>query len=299
MNNIVRISNIAQDTLPLHFNTEMERAIPETLRMNIGRYDFFPVDSTRLFFDFNEHTGQSVPFFPVEHIGLAMPFSIGMHSVFFLIFLFSFVLFAVIFRWEGAALVGNFRSAFIPGKQSSSVHKNQITKIEVWGEFYLILQSAMIFSVLLFTWLRSREGNTFTISEDLLFLAGLFAGITLLIYLKIFGYRLIGTFFLQDGIKGWVNFYCRVIEFLGIVFFLPVIFYVFIPEIRTIVFHALIILFFISRLVIYIELLNIFVKNKIAPFYFFVYLCGTEIAPYLLLYKGALLSITIARYYVI
>jgi hypothetical protein len=44
----------------------------------------------------------------------------------------------------------------------------------------------------------------------------------------------------------------------------------------------------------YIQLLNIFVKNKITPFYIFVYLCGTEIAPYLLLYKGVLLVITIA-----
>jgi hypothetical protein len=43
-----------------------------------------------------------------------------------------------------------------------------------------------------------------------------------------------------------------------------------------------------------VEILNIFVKNKVGWFYFFVYLCGTEIAPYLLFYKGVLSLISIA-----
>jgi hypothetical protein len=109
------------------------------------------------------------------------------------------------------------------------------------------------------------------------------------------GYRLIGAFFLQSEMKNWIIYYSRMMEILGVIFFLPAVFYVYLHEIGNIILISLILLFFISRLLIYIELLNIFVKNKISPFYFFIYLCGTEIAPYLLLYKVVLFAITIAE----
>ena len=123
---------------------------------------------------------------------------------------------------------------------------------------------------------------------------GIFLFLALLIYLKIAGYQLIGTFFLQNEMKSWSTYYSRMMEILGVLIFLPVLFYVYLVETRTIMLILLVVLFFISRMIIYIKLLNIFVKNKINPFYFFVYLCGTEIAPYILLYKGVLLAITIA-----
>ncbi|SFK29131.1 DUF4271 domain-containing protein [Proteiniphilum acetatigenes] len=291
---MILVSDTIRDTLPYYLKAEVEQVVPESWPMTFGQYDLFPTDSTRLFFNFEEGTTLSMQLLPGGTMGVPLPFSPWIHSVFFLLFLFSFMLFAFIFRWEGTALKSNFKSVFSPGKPVSSVHKSQVTKTEAWGEFYLLLQTILIFSILIFSWLWSQGFSLFSTKTQVLGFIGIFVSLALLVYLKITGYRLIGTFFLQNEMKGWSTFYSRMMEILGIVFFLPVVFYVYLHEVRNIILIGLIVLFFISRLVIYIELLNIFVKNKISPFYFFVYLCGIEIAPYLLLYKGVLFAITIA-----
>lgn len=293
------VSDIIQDTLPYYLKVEVEQAVPDSWRMGFGQYDFFSTDSTRLFFDFENSTALPMQLLTTGSSGAPMPFSLWLDSIFFLLFLFSFMLFAFIFQWEGTALKGNLKYVFTPGKYATSTHKSQVTKTEVWGEFYLILQTVMLFSILIFSWLWSNGFSMFAAGMQSLGFIGIFAGLSLLIYLKILGYRLIGTFFLKDEMKGWITYYSRMMEIIGIAFFLPVVFYVYLHEIRNIILIVLIVLFFISRLVIYIELLNIFVKNKIGLLYFFVYLCGTEIAPYLLFYKGALSIVNIAGNYLV
>jgi hypothetical protein len=84
------------------------------------------------------------------------------------------------------------------------------------------------------------------------------------------------------------------LEILGLILFFPTILYVYLPEIRDAIQILIIIIFISSRLIVLIELLNIFVKNKVGGFYFFAYLCGTEIAPYLIYYKGVVLLISIS-----
>ncbi len=291
---MVLFSDTISDTLPYYLKDEVEQVVPASWQMNFGQYDLFPVDSSQLFFNFEEGTALSSQLLPGGTIGAAMPFSPGIHSAFFLLFLFSFMIFALVFRWEGTALKGNFKSVFTPGKHTPSIHKSQVTNTEVWGEFFLLLQTILVFSILLFTLLWSNGLSSFSLRTQSLAFAAIFTGLALLLYLKIMGYRLIGTFFLQHDMKSWTTSYTRMTELLGIIFFLPVVFYVYLHEVRNIMLIGLVLLFFISRIVIYIELLNIFVKNKIGPFYFFVYLCGTEIAPYLLLYKGVLFAIIIA-----
>lgn len=291
---MVVATDTIQNTLPYYLKSGVEKAVPDSLQMSFGQYDFFSTDTTRLFFDFENSAVFPMQLFPAGTIGTPMPFSLWIHSIFFLLFLFCFILYAFIFRWEGAALKGDLKSIFTFGKYSTSTHKSQVTKTEIWGEFYLILQTLILFSILIFSWLWSNGFSVYPAGVQSLVFAGIFAGLSLLIYMKILGYRLVGTFFLKEDMKEWVTYYSRMMEILGIAFFLPAVFYVYLHEIRNIILIALVVLFFISRLVIYIELLNIFVKNKIGPFYFFVYLCGTEIAPYLILYKGVLSVITIA-----
>lgn len=291
---MVLVSDTISDILPYYLEAEVEQAVPNPWQMDFGRYDFFSTDSTRLFFDFEKGTALSTHVLPIGNIGESMPFSPLIHSAFFLLFLFSFLMFAFIFRWEGTALKTNFKSIFNPGKNTTSTHKSQVTKTEVWGEFYLLLQTVMIFSILFFSWFWNKGLSSFSVNTQSLGFVAIFLGLALLLYMKVLGYRLISTFFLRVEIKSWISYYSRMMEILGIVFFLPAVFYVYLHEVRNIILISLIVLFFISRVVIFIQLLNIFVKNKINPFYFFVYLCGTEIAPYLLLYKGVLFAITIA-----
>lgn len=291
---MILVSDTISDILPYYLKAEVEQAVPESWRMDFGQYDLFPTDSSRILFDFEQEASLSMELFQSGTIGTAMPFSPWVQSAFFLLFLFSFMLFAFILRWESTALKGNFKTILTLGKQSPSIHKSQVTKTEAWAELYLLIQTILLFSIILYSRLWDEGFSLLPAATQLLAFIAIFVLLVLLIYLKIGVYRLIGTFFLQNEIKNWVSFYTRVMEILGIVIFLPAVFYVYLPEIRNIALLTLIFLFFISRLIIYVELLNIFVKNKISPFYFFVYLCGTEIAPYLLLYKGVLFAITIA-----
>ncbi|MEA4916468.1 DUF4271 domain-containing protein [Proteiniphilum sp.] len=286
-------SDTIRDTLPYYLKVEVEQAVSESSLMSFGQYDFFPTDSTGFFWDLEKGVTLFTHTFPTGTMGVPMPSSPWIDSVFFLLFLFSFVIFTFIFRWEGTALKGNFKSVLTFGKHSTTVHKSQVTKTEAWGEFYLLLQTILLFSIFLFSWLWSRGLSVFPAKIQSLVFIVIFLVLAILIYLKIGSYRLIGTFFLQNEMKGWATYYTRMMEIFGIAIFLPAVFYVYLHEIRNIILIALLVVFFISRLVIYIGLLNIFVKNKINPFYFFVYLCGTEIAPYLLLYKGVLFAITI------
>lgn len=291
---MILVTDTICNTLPYYLKAEMEQVIPESRQMIFGQYDLFPTDSTRLFFHFDEATAFPMQLLPGGTIGVPLPFSPWVNSLFFLLFLFSFIVFAFIFRKEGAALRGNFTGLFSPATPVGPIHKSQVTKMEVWGEFYLLHQTLLIISIILFSRLWSDGLSLFSTTVQSLCFVVIFLALVLLVYLKIMGYRLIGTFFLQNEMKNWSIYYSRIMEILGIVFFLPAVFYIYLHEVRNIMLILLVILFFISRVVIYMKLLNIFVKNKISPFYFFVYLCGTEIAPYLLLYKGVLFALTIA-----
>lgn len=296
---MVNISDTIAGTLPFYLKAEVVQTGPqswlETWQTRFGRYDFLPTDSNRVFFDFEKGAAlseQFTQFYPAGNIGAPLPYSLWIQTTFFFLFLFSFIIFAFFFQWEGTALKGNFKGAFSFGKRVVPSHKSQVTKTEAWGEFYLLFQTILVFSILLFSWLWSNGFSIFTTTVQMAGFGAIFAAITLLVYLKIGGYRFIGTFFLKTEMKGWSIYYTRMMEILGIVLFLPAICYVYLHEFRNIILIVVVIVFFISRLVICIELLNIFVKNKISPFYFFVYLCGIEIAPYLLLYKGVLFAIT-------
>jgi hypothetical protein len=283
------------DTIRDYLGGGMGQALPELWQKSFGQYGLYSADSIRLFSDFGESTVRSsMQLLSAGGAGMVMPFSSWIHSIFFLLFLFSFMLYAFVFRWEATTLKDSFKNILTLGKHSASIHKSQVTRIGSWGEFYLLFQAILIFSILLFSWLWSNGLSAFSAGEQLLSFVGIFVSIALLISLKIAGYKLIGTFFLQREMGDWTIYYSRMIEILGIIFFLPAVFYVYLHEIRKIILISLVLFFFISRLIIYSKLLNIFVKNKISPFYFFIYLCGTEIAPYLLLYKVVLFAITIA-----
>jgi len=91
-----------------------------------------------------------------------------------------------------------------------------------------------------------------------------------MILLKFLMYRTIATFFLPHDMKHWASRYARLLELLGVSLFLPALVYVFLPELRDLMLIIILFIFIISRLVIVIGLLNIFVKNKSRGVLFFV-----------------------------
>ncbi|MDD2326938.1 MAG: DUF4271 domain-containing protein [bacterium] len=278
--------------LPSHLlRAEEDSLLPHPLQPHFGQFEYLPTDSSRLFFAADHRMDTSFQVISRLYPGDPMPFSSSLQSLFFLLFLFFLLLFAVLFRKEGASFAGNFRNIFSMGKPALLMRKEQVTSTEAWGELFLVVQTMLVAGMLIFHLLWEKGIYAFTTSEQLMAFGLITAVISLLTGMKILSYRAIALFFLREDMRIWVTQYARMIELIGLILFLPALCFLFLPEWKEGLLMLFALLFLFSRLVIIIKLLHIFVKNKIGWFYFFVYLCGTEIAPWLLLYKG-LLSIS-------
>src|SRR5690606_16802811 len=116
----------------------------------LGQYEYLPTDSSRLFFvpDLVADTPQQllVPFMS----GDSLPFSSLFQTIFFLIFLLCILLFAFFYNMEGSSFQDNFRNVFMPGKAATLLRKEQVTITEAWGELFLIFQTMLIATVVIF-----------------------------------------------------------------------------------------------------------------------------------------------------
>ena len=163
----------------------------------------------------------------------------------------------------------------------------------------MICQTILLIAIFLFIYLFPPDYAPSSPWYYLISLAVFFSGLALIAGFKYAMYRAISTFFLSMDLKRWIGQYYQHAQLLGLFLFLPILVFVFLQEYRNIMFVVVLLLFLVNRLVVIISLLNIFVKNKVGLLYFFVYLCGTEIAPYLLFYKGALSIVNIAGNYLV
>lgn len=283
-----------QDSLSLYLRTAEQPVQKDLINVDFGNYEYlstnpqgvlFSPDSVLLHEKFSMFSGIEGSSFLLNPL---------MSGVLFSMFFICFIIFSFIFSKEGVALSGNFNSILSFSSRSSKGYKEQVTTTEVWGEVFMIFQSILLFTIFLTTYLIDKGILVVTFSSYAFNFLSVFVAMTLLACLKYLIYRSIASFFLHNDIKNWISRYFRLIELAGVVLFIPLFAYVFLPESRSTLLILILTVFVIVRLVVAIELLNIFVKNKVGSFYFFVYLCGTEIAPYLLFYKGMLSFISIA-----
>lgn len=275
------------DSIPFFLERKELVRIPETVRPEFGEYFVFYSDSASIFLSHNKTlvVEKGLPY--LGNIGASLPFpQIGL-SLIFLLFLVSLLLFAFIFRREGNALMGNFRNILSHGNRSVS-YKEQITTTEVWGEFFLVMQAILIINIVVFVYLWDNQLLFYGDKNNYFIFAGIYLLLGLFVGAKYSIYKIIGSFFLEKDIQNWIEKYFWILQLLGLTLFIPALVFVYMPEFRHIVFIVFIAIFAASRLVIAIGILSIFIKNKIGILYFIVYLCGVEIAPYLLFYKGAI-----------
>ncbi len=287
------IPDTLQET-PFYLKDEQLPLHTDSLDMNLGRYEFLPTDPQQVLFSVDSVFLSKLNSFSVGNTGMELPYSLWINSLFFLLFVSCFFVFSLVFRKEGIVFVENFRQTLFVRKHQPIAFKGQVTTTEVWGEFFLVIQAILISAIIFFTFLWDKGIASLSTKGYLLSFAGLLLIPSVMVLLKLFMYRTIAVFFMTQQMKRWISHYYRLLELLGILLFLPALLYVFMPELRNIILILFVFIFIISRLVIVLGLLNIFVKNKVGGFYFFAYLCGTEIAPYLLYYKGVLLFISLA-----
>ena len=292
------ITDTIQDSLSIYLKAEELPLRYDSLNFDFGNYEYLSTNQLGVFFAPDSTAFET--FLKINgNQGISFSLSPLISGIIFLIFLFCFVVFSAIFREERISLMGNFNSIFTLSRRPSKGYKEQVTTTEVWGEFFMIFQAILFYSIFIVTYLQDNELLELTFESYSINFLVVFVVLALLACFKYLIYKTIASFFMQNDMKNWITRYFRLIELSGVIFFIPLFAYVFLPESRFVLVILILLVFIILRLIIVVELLHIFVKNKIGGFYFFVYLCGTEIAPYLIFYKGMLSFISIAGNYII
>ncbi len=289
------IPQIPVDSVSLYLKKDVIVQQSDSFRIGFSSFEYIPTDSTRLFFDVDTTTFVASSEQMVQGFsGVILPFSQTIQSIFFLLFVFCFVILAFWFNREGPTLAANFKNIFSGGMRSRTIFKEEITTTGVWSEIFLIFQTILISTIVLFTYSLNKGILDLFIKNVVFVFLAIFLGILLFIGVKYLVYRLIDYIFAEWGIGEWMEKYFRIIELSGLLIFIPALFFVFVPEYSRIAFFLLIIIFFITLMVVFWNLLNIFAKNKAGLLNYFLYLCAIEIVPFFLIYKGLVSLVNIA-----
>jgi hypothetical protein len=149
-------------------------------------------------------------------------------------------------------------------------------------------------TIVSFTFFWDKGISGLSLMEMMLLFLATFLGILLFLAIKYLVYRLIDYIFIEWRLGEWTGKYFRIVELLGVLIFVPAMFFVFVPEFSKVVLFLLIIIFFIIMCVVFWNLLNVFAKNNVGLLNYFLYLCAIEIVPFFLIYKGVFFLVNIA-----
>ncbi len=272
---------------------------PDPLKVELGRFDYLPLEGDGLSFAIDSTFLSGVQNMLPGRVGVPLPVSDWMTSAIFLLFLACFLLSSLVVRNARGTFFVNLKNRISLRRDASPGHKKQVTTSEVWGGLFMILQAILIGAIVLFGYLLSRVSLSPCLTVYLVGFGLIFLGLSLFAGLKYLMYRAIPSFFLPSDLVRWRGYYYSHLQLLGLSIFLPALVFIFLPEHGHAMLFLLLLLFLMNRGAAAIGLLNIFVKNKVGPIYFILYLCGTEIVPYILLYKGACFIVNFAGNYLV
>jgi hypothetical protein len=272
---------------------------PDLLKVDLGRIDYLPLEDDGLVFAIDSTFLTEAQNMLPGRVGVPLPVPDWMTSALFLLFLVCFLLSSLVVREARGTFFVNLNNRLSLRRDASPGHKKQVTTSEVWGGGFMILQTILICAIVLFGCLLSRVYISPSPSVYLVGFGLIFLGLSLFAGLKYLMYRAISSFFLPADLVRWRGYYYSHLQLLGLSIFLPALVFIFLPEHGHAMFYILLLLFLMNRGATAIGLLDIFVKNKVGPIYFILYLCGTEIAPYILFYKGACSIVYFAGNYLV
>lgn len=274
------------DTIPFILRKQIVTSVDSIPENDFLSYQYLPLDSSKMFYDVDA-INQGVVFSGLE--GMLRPFMDQMSSLLFLAFTVLFVLSAFVFRNSGQSMFSNFAYLFTAGSRNKKYYSNQITTSDVWSNLFYIFQTFIIYSIL-FSYLTLQHSNIFYNGTDYLILfSQIFVFISLIVFSKYVFYKFIGAVFTNSDTNVLINVYLWIIYLTGILSFIPIVAYVYIPEVRIYVLLFILAVFIVGRIAIFAKSYTFFIKSHIGILYFFVYLCGVEIMPYMLLYKAIVL----------
>ena len=271
------------DTIPFVLKQQVVASIDSIPKLNFLTYEYLPLDSSKVFYNVDAIDEYAV-FTGLE--GLVRPFMQQIGSILFLVFTVLFVLSAIVFKQSGRALFGNVSYIFNVGKRNKNSYGQQVTTSDLWSNLFFILQAFVLYSIFFFDLALEQSNLLFNGFDYLLLFSVIFAVIALFVFSKYIFYKFMGALFSTSKTNALVNVYLWIIYLAGILSFIPVVAYIYIPEVRMYVMFFLLAVFIIGRIVVFAKSYSFFIKYHIGSLYFFVYLCGVEILPYFLLYKS-------------
>ena len=295
--------HLLPDTIPDSLSIYLRESEPvvcsDPLKIDLGRFDYLPLEGDSHFFAIDSTFLSGVQNVLPGRVGVPLPVSDWMTSTLFLVFLLCFLLSSQVVRDARGTFFVNLKNRLSLRRDASPGQKKQVTTSEVWGGLFMILQAILIGAIVLFGYLLSHVSVPPVPTAYLAGFSLIFLGLLLFAGIKFLIYRAISSFFLPADLVRWRAYYYGHVQFLGLCIFLPALVFIFLPEHSHAMLYILLLLFLMNRGASALGLLNIFVKNKVGPIYFILYLCGTEIAPYILLYKGACSIVIFAGNYLV
>ncbi|HOM63932.1 MAG TPA: DUF4271 domain-containing protein [Dysgonamonadaceae bacterium] len=280
------IRNTTLDATSFFLIGEPVVAKTDSVTFGFSPYKVIANDSTGIHFK-KDSIAYSIK--PVENgkTGIPRNYPLYENSLFFLIFLLCLSIFSFFYRISGESIRNRLEEEFRRKRHSLS-YKEQVTTADVWGEFFMIVQTILIAAMVAYKFFGQREFVLSSVESKTIYFIGLGILFGFFILVRLLIFRLFGSVFFSSDVSGLMSKYLSLIGFMGILSFVPAFIFVFAPQFSQIMLIILIIIFFISRVIIIASVLDIFVKHRLGYLGFIVYLCGVEILPYFLLYFGAI-----------
>lgn len=204
--------------------------------------------------------------------------------------LFLGVLFAIMFRLHFRLFVKMVKNIF-QVKQRASLFEVPVgdligneTLLRVFTTFQALLLSAI------FLFMAGWTNSYFPIhnlTEILLLIGVIFLLLLLFYFFKQGMYALLGRIFVdKEMYRLWRTSYHAVFGVWGILMYIPVIWLIFIDYLPLVPLVLFLFLYILCRFVIFFKTIRIFQPKKDGFLYLILYLCGQEIMPLFLFYKG-------------
>lgn len=280
---MIRLFPQAVDSVPFFLQKEVVASVDTIPKNEFLSYQFLPLDSSELLYNVESFNFDSV--YSGMH-AVARPFIQQHASIIFLVFSLFFVLSSLIFRKSGRTLFSNFGYIFTLGSSSKKIYNEQITTSDAWGHVFFIVQTIVFYSILFFMLILHQSGLLLHGSEYLFLFGQILVASFIFILLRYIVYKVIGVVFINERTNVLLDTYMWVIYLTGVLNFIPLLLYIYIPEIRLTSLIITIAVFIIGRITVFIKGYALFNKSHIGVLYYFVYLCGVEVMPYLIVYKA-------------
>ncbi len=270
------------DTVPFYLQREPELLDSADLALSEWWYQVLPTDDVGIRFAVDSVTAT------VEGgtDGALLALSGGIYSLFFILFILALALLGGVIVSGGGWVFGSVRRLLTPKRARRSMYKHEVTVASVWAVVALLLQSLLVTSMVVYRGFDLLDLDLQLWGSSFLVFAATFIGILLFILIKGGVYHVTHRVFPEWGFGEWRNKFYTLMGMSGVMIFIPALFFVFTPEWTFWALGTIVILLLFSSLLVFINLLSVFVKNKIGLLNYFLYLCAFEIMPLILLYKG-------------